>query len=130
VKIRDEGFVRNKAVYIALGILADGTKAILGLWIEQTEGAKFWLRVMNDLTNRGVGDILIAVVGGLKGFPEAITAVFPDTVVQTCWGGRPPARHRCARMRSLKTSSKGDRPWNKLFESAWIRQSTSFSCMV
>jgi len=84
VKIRDEGFVRNKAVYIALGILADGTKEILGLWIEQTEGAKFWLRVMNELRSRGVADILIAVVDGLKGFPEAITAVFPHTVVQTC----------------------------------------------
>jgi len=84
VKIRDEGFVRNKAVYIALGILPDGTKEILGIWIEQTEGAKFWMRVMNELKNRGVGDILIAVVDGLKGFPEAITAVFPETVVQTC----------------------------------------------
>src|SRR6188768_1047335 len=84
VKVRDEGFVRNKAVYIALAILADGSKAILGLWIEQTEGAKFWLRVMNELKNRGVSDILIAVVNGLKGFPEAITTVFPDTVVQTC----------------------------------------------
>ena len=84
VKIRDEGFVRNKAVYIALAILPDGSKEILGLWIEQTEGAKFWLRVMNELKNRGVGDILIAVVDGLKGFPEAISAVFPETVVQTC----------------------------------------------
>ncbi len=84
VKIRDEGFVRNKAVYIALGILADGTKEILGIWIEQTEGAKFWLRVMNELKTRGVGDVLIAVVDGLKGFPEAINAVFPQTVVQTC----------------------------------------------
>ena len=84
VKIRDEGFVRNKAVYIALGILPDGTKEILGIWIEQTEGAKFWLRVMNELKNRGVADILIAVVDGLKGFPEAIGAVFPQTVVQTC----------------------------------------------
>ena len=84
VKIREEGFVRNKAVYIALGILADGTKEILGIWIEQTEGAKFWLRVMNELKTRGVGDILIAVVDGLKGFPEAINAVFPQTVVQTC----------------------------------------------
>ena len=77
VKIRDEGFVRNKAIYIALGILPDGTKEILGIWIEQTEGAKFWLRVMNELKNRGVADILIAVVDGLKGFPEAISAVFP-----------------------------------------------------
>lgn len=84
VKIRDEGFVRNKAVYIALGILPDGTKDILGIWIEQTEGAKFWLRVMNELKNRGVADILIAVVDGLKGFPEAINAAFPETVVQTC----------------------------------------------
>ena len=84
VKIRDEGFVRNKAVYIALGILPDGTKEILGIWIEQTEGAKFWLRVMNELRNRGIADILVAVVDGLKGFPEAITAVFPQTVVQTC----------------------------------------------
>jgi len=84
VKIRDEGFVRNKAVYIALGILPDGTKEILGIWIERTEGAKFWMRVMNELKNRGVADILIAVVAGLKGFPEAINAVFPETVVQTC----------------------------------------------
>ncbi|GGN63217.1 hypothetical protein GCM10011349_47590 [Novosphingobium indicum] len=84
VKIRDEGFVRNKAVYIALGILPDGTKEILGIWIEQTEDAKFWMRVMNELKNRGVADILIAVVDGLKGFPDAINAVFPETVVQTC----------------------------------------------
>ena len=84
VKIRDEGFVRNKAIYIALGVLPDGVKEILGIWIEQTEGAKFWLRVVNELKNRGVGDILIAVVDGLKGFPEAINAVFPQTVVQTC----------------------------------------------
>lgn len=84
VKIRDEGFVRNKAVYIALGILPDGTKEILGIWIEQTEGAKFWLRVMNELKARGLNDILIAIVDGLKGFPDAITAVFPQTVVQTC----------------------------------------------
>ena len=84
VKIRDEGFVRNKAVYIALAILPDGAKEILGLWIEQTEGAKFWLRVMNELKNRGVQDILLAVVDGLKGFPEAINATFPETVVQTC----------------------------------------------
>ena len=84
VKIRDEGLVRNKAVYVALGVLPNGTKEILGLWIEQTEGAKFWLRVMNELKNRGLNDILIAVVDGLKGFPEAINAVFPLTTVQTC----------------------------------------------
>lgn len=84
VKIRDEGLVRNKAVYIALGVQANGTKDVLGLWIENTEGAKFWLRVMNELRSRGVTDILIAVVDGLKGFPEAINAVFPQTIVQTC----------------------------------------------
>jgi putative transposase len=84
VKVRDEGSVRNKAVYVALGVRPDGTKEILGLWIEQSEGAKFWLRVMNELKNRGVEDILIAIVDGLKGFPDAITAVFPQAQVQTC----------------------------------------------
>jgi putative transposase len=84
VKIRDEGTVRNKAIYVALGMRPDGTKDVLGLWIEQTEGAKFWLRVMNELKNRGIADILVAVVDGLKGFPEAINAVFPLAQVQTC----------------------------------------------
>src|SRR6476646_260372 len=84
VKIRDEGLVRNKAVHVALGVRADGTKEILGLWLEQNEGAKFWLRVMNELKTRGVEDILVAVVDGLKGFPDAITAVFPQATVQTC----------------------------------------------
>lgn len=84
VKIRDEGTVKNKAVYLALGVRVDGTKEILGIWIEQTEGAKFWLRVMTELKNRGVEDILISVVDGLKGFPQAINAVFPQTQVQTC----------------------------------------------
>jgi putative transposase len=84
VKIRDEGLVRNKAVHVALGVRPDGTKEILGLWLEQNEGAKFWLRVMNELKNRGVDDILLAVVDGLKGFPEAIRAVFPEATVQTC----------------------------------------------
>src|SRR6266446_7807487 len=84
VKIRDEGLVRNKAIHIALGVRADGTKEVLGLWIEQNEGAKFWLRVMNELKNRGTEDILLAVVDGLKGFPEAIRAVFPEATVQTC----------------------------------------------
>jgi len=68
VKIRDEGMVRNKAIHIALGVRADGQKEVLGLWLEQNEGAKFWLRVMNELRNRGVEDILLAVVDGLKGF--------------------------------------------------------------
>jgi putative transposase len=81
VKIRDEGSVRNKAVYLALGIAADGTKDVLGIWIEQNEGAKFWLKVMNELRNRGVEDILIAVVDGLKGFPEAITTCRPASCI-------------------------------------------------
>ena len=84
VKMRDEGTVRNKAVYLAIGVSADGRKDVLGLWVEQTEGAKFWMRVMSELKNRGVNDILIAVVDGLKGFPEAINAVFPQTQIQTC----------------------------------------------
>src|SRR3954454_6673651 len=82
VKIRDEGLVRNKAVYVALAFNSEGEKEVLGLWIEQTEGAKFWLKVMNDLKARGLNDILIAVVDGLKGFPD--TSVFPQTLVQTC----------------------------------------------
>jgi len=84
VKIREDGVVRNKAIYLALGILADGTRDILGLWIESTEGAKFWLRVFNDLKTRGVQDILIAVSDGLKGMPEAIGTAFPATTLQTC----------------------------------------------
>ena len=83
MKVRDEGTVRNKAVYLGLGVRPDGTKEILGLWVEQTEGARFWLRVLNELRNRGVADVLIAVVDGLKGFPEAIAASFPHTLVQT-----------------------------------------------
>ena len=83
-KIRDEGSVRNKATCLAIGIRCDGTKEILGLWIEQNEGAKFWLKVMTALKNRGVEDILVAVVDGLKGFPETIKSVFPETRVQSC----------------------------------------------
>jgi putative transposase len=84
VKMRDEGPVRNKAVYLAIGVTPDGRKDVLGIWIEQTEGAKFWMRVMSEIKNRGVNDILIAVVDGLKGFPDAINAVFPQTQIQTC----------------------------------------------
>ncbi len=84
VKMRDEGTVRNKAVYLAIGVSPEGRKDVLGIWIEQTEGAKFWLRVMTELKSRGVNDILIAVVDGLKGFPEAINAVFAETQIQTC----------------------------------------------
>jgi transposase-like protein len=86
VKIRDAESrqVKNKAVYVALGVTPEGEREVLGLWIANNEGAKFWLSVMNNLRNRGVEDILIAVVDGLKGFPDAINAAFPDTTVQTC----------------------------------------------
>ncbi|MDZ4017067.1 IS256 family transposase [Pseudomonas sichuanensis] len=84
VKIREEGLVRNKAIYLALGVLPDGTRDILGIWIENTEGAKFWMKVFNDLKTRGVEDVLIAVTDGLKGMPEALSAVFPETTLQTC----------------------------------------------
>jgi putative transposase len=84
VKIRDEGTVRNKAVYLALALLPDGSRDILGIWIEQTEGAKFWLKVFTDLQMRGCQDILIAVTDGLKGMSEALAAVYPATTLQTC----------------------------------------------
>ena len=84
VKIREDAVVRNKAIYLALGVLPDGTRDILGLWIEGTEGAKFWMKVFNDLKTRGVNDILIAVTDGLKGKAEALSAVFPATTLQTC----------------------------------------------
>jgi transposase-like protein len=84
VKIRDEATVRSKAIYLALGVLPDGTRDILGIWIEQTEGAKFWMKVFADLKARGCHDILIAVTDGLKGMPEALAAVFPATTLQTC----------------------------------------------
>ena len=84
VKTREDAVVRNKAIYLALGVLPDGTRDILGLWIEGTEGAKFWMKVFNDLKTRGVNDILIAVTDGLKGMAEALSAVFPATTLQTC----------------------------------------------
>ena len=84
VKIRDEATVRSKAIYLALAVLPDGSREILGLWIEQTEGAKFWMKVFSDLQARGCRDILIAVTDGLKGMSEALAAVFPATTLQTC----------------------------------------------
>jgi len=84
VRIRDEGTVRVKAVYLALAVRTDGHRDILGLWIEQSEGAKFWMKVFTDLRARGCEDILIAVTDGLKGMPEALEAIFPQTTLQTC----------------------------------------------
>jgi putative transposase len=84
VKMREDAVVRNKAIYLALGVLPDGTREILGLWIEGTEGAKFWMKVFNDLKTRGVADVLIAVTDGLKGMAEALAVVYPATTLQTC----------------------------------------------
>jgi putative transposase len=84
VKVRHNGSVINKAVYLAIGVTLEGQKDVLGMWVAETEGAKFWLQVVTELKNRGVKDIFIACVDGLKGFPEAIEAVFPDTQVQLC----------------------------------------------
>jgi hypothetical protein len=84
VKIREDAVVRNKAIYPALGVRRDGSREILGLWIETTESAKFWMKVFNDLWTRGVTDMLIAVTDGLKGMPEALSTAFPATTLQTC----------------------------------------------
>ena len=84
VKVRDQGVVQNKSAYIALGINMEGAKEVLGIWLETTEGAKFWLKVITELKNRGIQDMLIVCCDGLKGFPDAIEAVFPHAVVQLC----------------------------------------------
>jgi putative transposase len=84
LKIREGGSVQRRACYLALGVTVDGDRDVLGMWFQETEGAKFWMQVLNELKQRGVRDILIACVDGLKGFPEAIEAIFPGTTVQTC----------------------------------------------
>ena len=84
LKIREGGSVQRRALYLALGVTLDGDRDVLGMWFQETEGAKFWMQVLNDLKQRGVRDILIACVDGLTGFPEAIEAIFPKTTVQTC----------------------------------------------
>ena len=84
LKIRDGGSVQRRALYLALGVTLDGDRDVLGMWFQETEGAKFWMQVLNDLKQRGVRDILICCVDGLTGFPEAIEAIFPKTTVQTC----------------------------------------------
>ncbi|MCA1701090.1 MAG: IS256 family transposase [Actinobacteria bacterium] len=84
LKIREGGAVQRRACYLALGVTVDGERDVLGMWFQETEGAKFWMQVLAELKQRGVRDILICCVDGLKGFPEAIEAIFPETVVQTC----------------------------------------------
>ena len=145
VKIRDEAVVRSKAVYLALAVLPDGTRDVLGIWIEQTEGAKFWMKVFTDLKTRGCQDILIAVTDGLKGMSEALAAVYPATTLQTCivhllrnsldfanWKERKPL---AAALRPIYTAASADRgapvldafergPWGVRFPTvvaAWRR---------
>ncbi len=118
VKIRDEGVVRSKAIYLALAVRRDGTREILGLWIEQTEGAKFWMKVFADLQARGCQDILIAVTDGLKGMPDALEAVYPATTLQTCivhlirqtleYAGRTERRDLVAALRPIYTASTAE----------------------
>lgn len=132
VKIREEGLVRNKAVYLALGVLADGTREILGLWIENTEGAKFWMRVFNELKTRGVEDVLIAVTDGLKGMEQALGAVFPATTLQTCivhlirnsldYAGWKDRRALAAALKPVYTAKDADAAHKALYafaESSW-----------
>ncbi|HQU06755.1 transposase, mutator family [Ferrovum sp. JA12] len=131
VKVRDNGAVRVKAVYLALGIKLDGEKELLGIWIAQTEGAKFWLQVVTELKNRGVQDIFIACVDGLKGFPEAIETVFPKTAVQLCivhmvryslnYVGWKLRKEVAADLRAIYTAATADEAERQLtaFEEKW-----------
>src|SRR5262245_14008745 len=84
LKIREGGTVQRRACYLALGVTVEGERDVLGMWFQETEGAKFWMQVLNELKQRGVQDILLCCVDGLKGFPEVIEAIYPATVVQTC----------------------------------------------
>jgi transposase-like protein len=110
VKVREDRSVRNLACYLALGVTVDGEREVLGIWWQETEGAKFWLAVLNDLRRRGVGDVLIACVDGLKGFPEAIEATFPQAWVQTCIVHLIRASLRYVNYRDLKKVTSALRP--------------------
>ncbi len=134
VRSRASGSVQNKSVYLALGINQDGEKELLGLWIAQTEGAKFWLSVMTELKNRGVQDIFIACVDGLKGFPEAIESIYPQTQVQLCivhqvrhslryvsWKQRKEVAGDLRRIYAATTLSEGERAL-EAFAEKWDEQ--------
>ena len=110
VKVREDRSVKNLAAYLALGVTVDGEREVLGIWWQETEGAKFWLAVLNDLHQRGVKDVLIACVDGLTGFPEAIEAVFPQTWVQTCIVHLIRASLRYVNYRDLKKVASALRP--------------------
>jgi putative transposase len=110
VKVREDRSVRNLACYLALGVTVDGEREVLGIWWQETEGAKFWLAVLNDLRQRGVQDVLISCVDGLKGFPEAIEATFPHAWVQTCIVHLIRASLRYVNYRDLKKVASALRP--------------------
>ena len=110
VKVREDRSVRNLACYLALGVTCDGEREVLGIWWQETEGAKFWLAVLNDLRRRGVQDVLISCVDGLKGFPEAIEATFPEAWVQTCVVHLIRASLRYVNYRDLKRVASALRP--------------------
>jgi putative transposase len=110
VKVREDRSVRNLACYLALGVTSDGEREVLGIWWQETEGAKFWLAVLNDLRRRGVQDVLISCVDGLKGFPEAIEATFPEAWVQTCVVHLIRASLRYVNYRDLKRVASALRP--------------------
>ena len=133
MKIRDKGVVQNKAVYLAVGVTMDGAKDVLGMWIQQTEGAKFWMAILNELRNRGVQDILILCADGLTGLPEAVAAVFSATIFQTCivhmvrsstrfvsWKER---KAVCADLRNIYTAETRDAAEDALdeFDRRWSR---------
>jgi len=131
VKVREDRSVQNRACYLALGVTCDGDREVLGIWWQDTEGAKFWLAVLNDLRRRGVQDVLIACVDGLKGFPEAIEATFPQAWVQTCivhliraslrYVGYRDKRTVASALRPIYTASNADDALAELerFDSAW-----------
>jgi putative transposase len=134
VKIRDKGVVQNKAVYIAVGVGVDGSKDVLGMWIQQSEGAKFWMAILTELRNRGVQDVLILCADGLAGLPDAVAAVFPETVFQTCivhmvrssvrYVGFKERKSVCADLRRVYTAENRDAAEDALeaFDKRWGRQ--------
>lgn len=139
VRSRASGAVQNKSVYLALGINMNGEKELLGIWMAQTEGAKFWLSVLTEIKNRGVQDIFIACVDGLKGFPEAIEAVYPQTQVQLCivhqvrhslryvsWKQRKAVATDLRRIYTAATLSEGEQALEK-FAAQWDEQHPSIS---
>jgi putative transposase len=131
IKVRDGGSVQRRACYLALGVTLEGDRDVLGMWFEEHEGAKFWLQVLTDLKQRGVQDILIACVDGLKGFPDAIEAVFPKTCVQTCivhlirhslrFVGRREREQVARDLKPIYTAIDADAAWAELerFDEQW-----------